>query len=73
VVWARTGEALGRTPLVASVPRQQDEPTVRFELPGYRPVSRKIKLDADASAHAKLKSAAAPARKKVARRRPQTD
>ncbi len=70
VVWARSGEALGRTPLVASVPRQQDEPTVRIELPGYRPVSRKIKLDADASAHAKLKSAAAaPTRKKAARRR----
>ena len=68
VVWARTGEALGRTPFVASVPRQQDEPTVRFELAGYRPVSRKIKLDADASAHAKLKSAPAPARKKAARR-----
>ena len=68
VVWARTGEALGRTPLIASVPRQQDEPTVRIELPGYRPVSRKIKLDADASAHAKLKSAPAPARKKTARR-----
>ncbi|HME90697.1 MAG TPA: serine/threonine-protein kinase [Myxococcaceae bacterium] len=73
VVWARSGEALGRTPLVASVPRQQDEPTVRIELPGYRPVSRKINLDADASAHAKLKSAAAPARKKALRRQPPTD
>jgi serine/threonine-protein kinase len=72
VVWARSGEALGRTPLVANVPRQQDQTTVRIELPGYRPVSRKIKLDADASAHAKLKSAA-PARKKAARRRLQTD
>lgn len=72
VVWARSGEPLGRTPLVASVPRQPDESTVRIELPGYRPASRRVRLDGDASAHAKLRSAAAPIHKKAARRRHRT-
>lgn len=72
VVWARSGEPLGRTPLVASVPRRQDESTVRIELPGYRPASRRVRLDGDASAHAKLRSAAAPVHKKAMRRRHRT-
>jgi serine/threonine-protein kinase len=68
VTWADSGEPLGTTPISTSVPRDSRALTLRMELPGYRPVFRKIQLVADASAHAKLKELpAASNRRKPAR------
>jgi len=56
VTWADSGEPLGTTPISTSVPREQRSQTLRMQLPGYLPASRKIQLDADARAHAKLRA-----------------
>jgi serine/threonine-protein kinase len=56
VTWADSGEPLGTTPISTDVPREQRSQTLRMELPGYFPASRKVQLDADARAHAKLRA-----------------
>ena len=56
VTWADSGEPLGKTPISTDVPREQRSQTLRMELPGYLPASRKIQLDVDARTHAKLRA-----------------